>query len=209
VEADVDRPLTGIRADSKYGYRSIEELAGGLRTMLGLASTDRFDALRFFDQIVPDMTLKCRAGVIALREAVEDCQQEGLTRWDGESKFLEIVLSGETYDQLQGGHVRARSTVAHEAGHACLHVDQIIRLGGMSLSSQVAFHRERCPHEACQDTEWQANAFGSALLMPAAGLLKLAERVGCHSKVAIAETFGVSVESASYRIQTYERALGI
>lgn len=202
------RPLTGIRADRKYSYHSIEQMAGGLRKMLGLAPTDQFDALRFFEQVIPDMTVKCRAGAVGLREAVEDCQQEGLTRWDGDSNFLEIVLSAETYDQLQDGHVRARSTVAHEAGHACLHADQIIRLGGMSLSSQVAFHRERCPHEACQDTEWQANAFGSALLMPAEGVLRLVERVGSGSNYAIAATFGVSFESASYRIQTYERALG-
>jgi len=204
----MNRPLTGICADRKHGYRSIEQIAGELRKMLALGPLDRFDALAFFEQIVPDMTVECGSGKIALCEAVADCQEEGRTRWDADSKVLEFALSGRTYALLQEDHVRARSTVAHEAGHACLHTDQIIRLGGMSLVSQVAFHRERNPHEACQDTEWQANAFGSALLIPAEGIERLFSRLGRHSEPQIAETFGVSMELAHYRIATHERALG-
>jgi hypothetical protein len=204
----MNRPLTGIRADRKESYRSIEQRAAELRKKLELGPLDRFDARKFFDQIVPDMTVQCRSGDVPLREATEDCSQEGLTRWDADSGVLEFVLSGLTYKLLQQDHVRARSTVAHECGHACLHTDQIIRLGGMSLISQVAFHRDRNPHEACQDTEWQANAFGSALLMPAEGIMRLFERLGRQSASAIVEAFGVSLESASYRIGTYERSLG-
>jgi hypothetical protein len=180
----------------------------GLRKMMSLDSMDRFDALKFFDEVVPEMTIVCRAGTIHLCEAVEDCPQEGQTRWDRESSRLEIALSGKTYAQLQEGHPRARYTVAHEAGHACLHTDQIIRLGGMDVSSQVAFHRERTRHDACQDTEWQANAFGSALLMPAEGVDKLFNRLGRIGAQALTEAFGVSMESATYRIGTYERSLG-
>jgi hypothetical protein len=205
----MNRPLTGIRADRKESYRSIEEFAGALRKMISLEPLDQFDALNFFDQIVPEMTVKCGTREIPLYEVVDDCQQEGCTRWDAESGFLQIVLSERTHHQLLAGHVRARSTVAHEAGHACLHTDQIIRLHGMSLTSQVAFHREKSPHDACQDTEWQANAFGSALLMPAEGVERVFARLGRQSANAIAEHFGVSIESATYRIGTYERALGI
>ncbi|MGD0097986.1 MAG: ImmA/IrrE family metallo-endopeptidase [Terracidiphilus sp.] len=204
----MNRPLTGICADNKESYRSIELYAGALRKMIGLELLDQFDALNFFDQIVPDMTVKCGMKEIQLYEVVEDCQQEGCTRWDAESGFLQIVLSARTHELLLAGHVRARSTVAHEAGHACLHTDQIIRLHGMSLTSQVAFHRDKSPHDACQDTEWQANAFGSALLMPAEGVERIFARLGRQSANAIAEHFGVSIESATYRIGTYERALG-
>ncbi|MGB6687006.1 MAG: ImmA/IrrE family metallo-endopeptidase [Terracidiphilus sp.] len=204
----MDRPLTGIRADEKHSYSSIERLAVGLREMLSLGSMDRFDALKFFDEIVPDMTIECRAGTIHLCEAVENCLQEGHTKWDRDANLLEIGLSGKTYAQLQEGHPRARYTVVHEAGHACLHTDQIIRLGGMDVSSQVALHRERTPHDACQDTEWQANAFGSAVLMPAEGVERLFSRLGRISAHALSETFGVSLESATYRIGTYERSLG-
>lgn len=204
----MNRPLTGIRADRKESYRSIEQLAGALRTMISLEPLDQFDALNFFDQIVPEMSVKCGTKDIPLYEVVDDCQQEGCTRWDSGSGFLQVVLSERTHHLLLGGHVRARSTVAHEAGHACLHTAQIIRLHGMSLTSQVAFHREKSPHDACQDTEWQANAFGSALLMPAEGVERIFSRLGRQSANAIAEHFGVSLESATYRIGTYERSLG-
>lgn len=204
----MNRPLTGIRADAKQSYYSIEQCASVLRKVINLGPLDRFDALNFFNQIIPNMTIKCRAGTISLYEVVDDCQQEGCTRWDSESGVLQIVLSSRTHDLLREDHVRARSTVAHEAGHACMHTDQIIRLGGMSLSSQVAFHRERSPHEAFEDTEWQANAFGSALLMPAEGVERIFNRIGRQSASALAENFGVSLESATYRIGTYERGLG-
>jgi hypothetical protein len=202
------RPLTGIRADRKESYRSIEQKTTELRKLLGLGPLDRFDARHFFDHIVPEMTVECGKGNIALCEAIEDCQQEGLTRWNPDLGVLEFVLSEQTYELLKVDHVRARSTVAHESGHACLHTDQIIRLGGMGLVSQVAFHRERNPHQAFEDTEWQANAFGSSLLMPAEGVLALSSRPGSLTATAIATEFGVSMESASYRIGTYERSLG-
>jgi Zn-dependent peptidase ImmA (M78 family) len=141
-------------------------------------------------------------------EAIDNCQQEGLTRWDPEQQKLEVVLADRTYEMLQENHVRARSTVAHETGHAVLHTAQIIRLAGMSLRSHVAFHRDRNPHKAYLDTEWQANAFGSSLLMPAAGIVALVDKHG-PSIAKIAKNFGVSEESATYRLETYRRSLGL
>ncbi len=203
------RPLTGIRADRKHSYASIESITRALREALGLGLLDRFDARQFFDQVLADMTLQTTSREVKLREAVDDCPQEGSTRWDGESGVMEVVLSESTYELLQADHVRARSTVAHECGHACLHTEQIIRLTGLSLRSQVALHRERGSHEACHDTEWQANAFGSALLMPADGLVLLAESPIGLSAVTVAAKFGVSIESATYRLETYRRSLGL
>jgi Zn-dependent peptidase ImmA (M78 family) len=201
------QPLTGIRAERKMSYRSIEECAKQLRARLGLGQLDRFDATGFFNNVLPDSTVVCSAGVITLREAIENCSQEGMTRWNPELGVVEVVLSASTYSLLQLEHVRARSTVAHELGHAYLHTDQIIRLAGMSLSSHVALHRQRNAHQACEDTEWQANAFGSAVLMPADGIERLFMRFGRHNEQAIAETYWVSMESAHYRTMTYEKAL--
>lgn len=202
------QPLRGIRADRKRSYFSIEQDACDRRRLLELGPLDRFDARSFFDEVLPDSTVECRSGVVTLREAVEDCAQEGMTRWNAESGVIEVALSGDTYECLQRDQVRARSTVAHELGHAYLHTDQILGLSGMSLTSQAALHRERNPHDACQDTEWQANAFGSAVLVPAEGVLKLFTRLHRHSESEIAEMFGVSLELAHYRILTYERSLG-
>lgn len=204
----MNRPLTGIRADQKRSYSSIEEKTAEFRKKLGLGSLAPFDAKRFFDEILPDSPVILPSGCITLHEAVEDCTQEGLTKWNPDLEVLEVVLSKSTYELLQTDHVRARSTVAHELGHAYLHTEQIIRLAGMSLTSHVALHRERNAHQACEDTEWQANAFASALLMPAEGIERLLLRFGRHSVQAIAETFWVSPESAHYRTLTFERALG-
>ncbi|MGD0735206.1 MAG: ImmA/IrrE family metallo-endopeptidase [Terracidiphilus sp.] len=202
------RTLTGIRADRKYSYHAIEEIAQDLRTMLGLGPLDRFDGLSFFENVVPEMTIECGAGSIPLCEAIDDFEEEGRTKWDSSAARIEIALSERTYSKLREGHPRAQYTVAHEAGHACLHTEQVIRLGDMSISSQVALHRSRSLHDACQDTEWQANAFGSAILMPAKGVEKLFGRLGRGSAHALTETFGVSLEAATYRIGTYEKSLG-
>jgi len=198
------RPLKGIAADSARSYRSIEDEAATLRECLNLSPTERFDAIRFFQEQIGDLEVIAQGKTVKLIEGVEDCQQEGLTRWDKSAERMEIILSDSTYRLLLEDHVRARSTVAHEAGHAAMHTHQIIRLSGMSLNSQVAFHRNRIEHKPYYDTEWQANAFASALLMPARGL-QLLEKKGPLTAVSIAERFAVSIESAGYRMEAYEK----
>jgi hypothetical protein len=202
------RPLTGIQADQGQSYYSIEEIASSLRESLGLGPLDEFDALGFFHDALPDLELTAGGRTIQVVEGIETCAPHGLTRWDVATSKLEVILSDSTYAQLLTGHVRARSTVAHETGHAILHTAQIVRLAGLGLASQVAFHRDRTPHRACFDTEWQANAFASALLMPAAGVRAMQEERRL-SVSEIAKTFRVSEESAGYRLESFWRSLGL
>jgi predicted transcriptional regulator len=200
--------LTGIPADKARSYASIEAVAAGLRQKLNLETLERFDALDFFEKQIGDIVIIDHGKEIKMVEAIDDCPQEGMTRWDTESQRLEIVLAQRTYDMLQENHVRARSTVAHETGHAVLHTAQIIRLAGMNLKSHVAFHRDRNPHKAYLDTEWQANAFASSLLMPAEGVKSLVEEKN-FSTTKLVCVYGVSEESATYRLETYRRSLGL
>jgi predicted transcriptional regulator len=200
--------LTGIPADKARSYASIEAVAAGLRQKLNLEMLERFDALDFFEKQIGDIVIIDHGKEIKMVEAIDDCPQEGMTRWDTESQRLEIVLAQRTYDMLQENHVRARSTVAHETGHAVLHTAQIIRLAGMNLKSHVAFHRDRNPHKAYLDTEWQANAFASSLLMPAEGVKSLVEEKN-FSTTKLVCVYGVSEESATYRLETYRRSLGL
>lgn len=202
------RPLTGIPADKARSYASIEAVAAGLRQKLNLEMLERFDALDFFEKQIGNIVIIDHGKEIKMVEAIDDCPQEGMTRWDTESQRLEIVLAQRTYDMLQENHVRARSTVAHETGHAVLHTAQIIRLAGMNLKSHVAFHRDRNPHKAYLDTEWQANAFASSLLMPAEGVKSLVEEKN-FSTTKLVCVYGVSEESATYRLETYRRSLGL
>ena len=105
---------------------------------------------------------------------------------------------------LEGRNPRAGYFVAHELGHVVLHPDQLVRLAEMPTNQQTSFHRGRADHKPYEDTEWQANAFASALLMPAAGLQGLEDRSGWLTTSLIAARFGVSVEAAGYRLELYQ-----
>jgi hypothetical protein len=200
--------LTGIPADHAQSYASIEAITVGLREKLGLNEDERLDALNFFEKQLGEIVVVEGDKEIKMVEAIDDCPQEGMTRWDNVAGRLEVVLAQSTYDMLQDNHVRARSTVAHETGHAILHTAQIIRMAGMSLRSQIAFHRDRNPHKAYLDTEWQANAFGSSMLMPAAGVRTLVDSKN-FTVAKLANLYGVSEQSATYRLESYRRSLGL
>ena len=74
----------------------------------------------------------------------------------------------------------------------------------MPTEQQAAFHRGRQGHRACDDTEWQANAFASALLMPAPGVAALErENGGLLTVSMIVERFRVSREAANYRLDLF------
>jgi transcriptional regulator with XRE-family HTH domain len=64
-----------------------------------------------------------------------------------------IILREDVYTKAWKGDGRARFTVAHEIGHLLLHSD-------------VAFTRSSDSYPVYRDSEWQANTFSAALLMP-------------------------------------------
>lgn len=132
-------------------------------------------------------------------------ENEGYTRYDDQRNVIEIVASDATYRGLETGRARASYFVAHELGHCVLHTDQLVRLAQLpTIQQQVALHRGgRAEHRPYQDTEWQANAFASALLMPAEGIRAL-EQTNPLTVSRIAMQFRVSLEAASYRLQLYE-----
>lgn len=130
---------------------------------------------------------------------------EGYACYDRKRKVLEILASEQIYARLEDGHPRAGYFVAHELGHCILHTDQLLRLAQMPSQQQAAFHRGRADHQTFRDTEWQANAFASALLMPANGLSKIEKAYGELTESLIVEEFKVSREAAGYRLDLYRR----
>lgn len=131
---------------------------------------------------------------------------EGYTRYDCPRHVLEILASEQTYERLEEGHPRAGYFLAHELGHCVLHTDQLVRLAEMPPNQQKAFHRGgRSGHKSYEDTEWQANAFASALLMPARGIAALAKSYGQVSVGMVADRFRVSREAAGYRMDLIEK----
>lgn len=201
-----NKALSGVRADQKYSYRKLESIAAYVREQLRFSPDQAIDPLRFFEDLHDiqvsgggDAMIPLRGGVIDLDDS------EGYTRYDRKRKLIEILASARTYEWLEGGHPRAGYFVAHELGHCVLHSEQLVRLAQMPTNQQAAFHREsgHMGHQACEDTEWQANAFAGALLMPAAGIAAFERLHGTITISAIVDGFGVSREAASYRLEIF------
>jgi Zn-dependent peptidase ImmA (M78 family) len=198
--------LSGIRADRRLSYRKLESIARHVRTYLNLPPNQAIDAHHLFENL-DQIRIKTMAGqIIPLRERVDNLQDtEGYTRYDEQKKMMEIVASAETYAGLEMGLPRSAYFVAHELGHCVLHTDQLVRLARLpTTQQQAAFHRGRADHKTYEDTEWQANAFASALLMPAQGIRELEQEQQSINTPMIATQFRVSLEAARYRLDLYQ-----
>ena len=197
--------LSGVRADRGYSYQELERIAAYVRDRLNYSPTEAIDTLLLFDGL--DMEVQDGTGRdIPIRGGVIDLNgSEGYAKYDRDGCVIEILASPETYHWLETGYPRGGFFVAHELGHCLLHTDQLVRLAQMPKVQQAALHRggQEVAHEAYRDTEWQANAFAGALLMPARGLLILEQQYGELSPATIAEHCHVSAEAATYRLELY------
>lgn len=195
---------SGVCADQCQSYRNLEQYAKQVRKYLELDPDEALDALDLFENL-DDISIELKSGkVIPFRGGVVSLEDsEGYARYDRQKNIVEILASQQTYDWLEGKLPRAAYFIAHELGHCLLHADQLVRLAQMPTQQQAAFHRGRKEHMPYEDTEWQANAFASALLMPAEGLRMLEQAYGCLTISMIAERFAVSMEAAGYRLAQF------
>ncbi|WP_167629343.1 ImmA/IrrE family metallo-endopeptidase [Aquipseudomonas alcaligenes] len=92
-----------------------------------------------------------------------------------------IRLREDVYDGLCNDVGRDRFTACHELGHYLMH-----------RNAPIKFHRaEHGRLPAYMDSEWQANRFAGALLMPKDKLIE------CGSLQEVVERFAVSYDAAS------------
>jgi hypothetical protein len=200
--------LAGVKADRAYSHQKLEGVAGNIRKVLEFGSEEAIDPLRLFEDLhqisitSAGKSIPLCSGVVSLENS------EGYARYDSQKQCIEVLASECTYKWLEEGHPRAAFFVAHELGHTLLHTAQLVRLAQMPTNQQAAFHRGLSDHKPYQDTEWQANAFASSLLMPARGLAALEERYGQLSSLMISDTFKVSTETASYRLGLFTQRKG-
>jgi hypothetical protein len=201
------RELSGVRADRSYSYADLEKLAAYVRDQLKMSPHEAIKPLELFEGL-DDITIGRSAGKpIPLRGGVEALDDsEGYTRYNGQHEVIEVLASELMYQWLEERRPRAGYFVAHELGHCVLHTDQLVRLAQMPTNQQEAFHRGgRAGHKAYEDTEWQANAFASALMMPAKGLAALEQECGGKLWVGdVVDRFGVSLEAAGYRLELWD-----
>jgi hypothetical protein len=198
------KPLLGVRADSKRSYRDVEKTATHVRGCLALAPGQPIDALSLFENLHLIRLRRSTGEAIPLGYGVVTLEDsEGYSLYDKKRNVMEILASERAYRWLEERHPRGTYFVTHELGHCVLHTDQLMRLAQMPTEQQAAFHRGRIAHKPYEDTEWQANAFASALLMPARGLEMMERRYGALSVSKVADQFGVSTEAAGYRLGLY------
>jgi len=200
--------LAGVKADKKYSHQKLERVADLVRKGLQVGADEAIDPLRLFEDLheisIADVgkNIPLCGGVISLEDS------EGYARYDASKGRIEVLASETTYGWLERGHPRAAFFVAHELGHCLLHTHQLVRLAQMPTNQQAAFHRGLTDHKPFEDTEWQANGFAGALLMPACGLVSLEQRYGQLSADLIQETFRVSSQAADYRLQLFNSRRG-
>ena len=181
-------------------------MASAVREQLHTSVSGAIDGSQLFEGL-DDIPIRDRSGrAFPLRGYVSEIgESEGLARFDSDRGRIEILVAPKTYRWLETGHPRGAYLVAHELGHCVLHTDQLVRLASMPVTQQAGFHRGGGPaaHAIYFDTEWQANGFASALLMPAQGLLALEEQFGELTQSSVAGHFGVSREAAGYRLNLF------
>jgi hypothetical protein len=184
-------------------YQQIERIAADVRRCVcpGLEPDQRLPGVTLFEQL-EKYTVGAHA--LPLSYEVRDIPSLGLTEFDAERKEITVVLSARSYQGVENRDARARYTLCHEIGHAVLHVDILVELGLMPHGVAMALHRAQRTHEHFRDTEWQANAFSSALLVPAEGLRRL-ESHGRLTASRIVDAFEVSHEAASIRLGVFQQ----
>ena len=195
----------GVRADCGRSYLGLEKTAARVRDRLNCPPTEAIDTLWLFDGLSITMHSRTGQAIPIQGNVIELNDSEGFSKYDKERGVIEILASAETYEWLETGYPRGGYFVAHELGHCLLHTDQLVRLAQMPKAQQAALHRggQVVGHKTYRDTEWQANAFAGALLMPALGLLALEEEYGELSTTIVVDHFRVSSQAAGYRIDLY------
>ncbi len=195
---------SGVRADEGRSHRELEAIAHYVRKELNLGPTEAIDPLLLFEHL-HNISLTDAAGkTIPFRYHVMELEgSEGFARYDAEICCIEIVASAKTYEWLEDRNPRAGFFVAHELAHCLLHTNQLVRLAKMPTNQQKQFHRGLTAHPTYQDTEWQANAFAGALLMPARGLVELNARHGSLTAHNVQDTFKVSGVAAGIRLEIF------
>lgn len=202
--------LHGLRALSGQSHSSIERHARATRAAFRIGP-GRAPGIHLFEGLDEYTTTTAMGPIPLLWDIKEDIPTEGLTHFKpdaGERGAIELVLREDVYQALRRDEPRARFTLMHELAHALLHAEDLVRRGRLP-HFQASFRRAggKPTHRVFEDTEWQANVWASAFLMPARELLQL-ERTGALRASQVQLVFGVSAEAAACRLATYMNRKG-
>ena len=202
----------GVRADKARSYFEIEKIAFRVRQELlpTLPITDAVPGVLLFDDYLLNYPISTQFGPIPVDCSIDKTivGGEAQSSYCRERHTFLITLSEESYDDLENGGARARFTLAHELGHVVLHPHELLRLSSVPHSIAAYYRGEHQPHKIFYDTEWQADSFAGAFLMPASGIHDLVgERLlsdnifrTLSASMRVADNFDVSESAARTRL---------
>lgn len=200
----------GVAAYRGQSYSSLERVAARVRSRLlpGRSDIEAVPGLELFERL-DDYSVSVRDSSMRLQYAVEELAPglEAQAYYSvGESAIL-VALTEATYEDLRAGNGRALFTLGHEIGHAVLHPEELVDRRLAAVDSR-ALHRGRLGgHQAFMDTEWQANVFAAAMLMPATGLLQL-EQAGRLERRSVSSIYLASLQAADLRLKLFAERRG-
>lgn len=142
---------------------------------------------------------------VRLTYGVEETLEGGAlacATYNDDQQEIALILTGESYDdlELRNGN-RARFSVCHEIAHAVLHADRLVQITRIDHDRR-AMLRAEATTPAYASSEWQANAFAAAFLVPGEGLVYL-EKQDRLTAFAIRFMYGVSTTMAEKRLATF------
>lgn len=195
----------GIAASRSQSYSSLERIAAQVRARLlpGRSDVEPVPGLELFERLdeyrvsVGTSSLRLQYGVEELPAGIE-----AQAHYSVDEQAIVVVLTAATYDDLRMGTGRALFTVGHEVGHAVLHPKELVERRLAAVDSRALHRGAVGGHKPFMDTEWQANGFAAAMLMPATGLLKL-EQAGRLDARAVANIYLVSLQAAELRLKVF------
>jgi hypothetical protein len=197
--------VNGLRALKGRTYVDIEADAKQTRETLRL-DEGAVPGAMLFERLDDLVAVTTKGDIPVIASPKEGIPAEGLTHFRPdreENGQIELMLREDVYQALRRDEPRARFTLMHELGHVVLHANDLVQHGELPHFG-AGFRRanKSGTHKPWQDTEWQANAFAGAFLMPARELRAL-ERAGMLTTLTLVRRFGVSAEAANYRIKIY------
>lgn len=167
---------------SPRSKKQIEASANRLRAALGVSGNPYFKPIEVIELVLDHEMSLVSFSSGSYEEMGND---EGQTAFDGS----EIILREDVYKNASIGQPRGRFTAAHELGHWALHSGLKPTMARSSGSSTPAY---KC-------SEWQANQFAAALLMPF-DFFSLSDTIS-----SVMKRHGVSRPAARKRLEEYKK----
>lgn len=157
--------------------QQVRSIARFIRKLDGTENDLYFDIVRFIENKLPKL-IPSFSLIVEEKSVLGECH--GLTYPDRD----EIHIREDVYERALEGIGRDRLTMAHELFHLLQHEKQNISYARINSKREI---------EAFRDPEWQADAFGGELLVPAHLI---------HNMTAkkIANKCKVSLEAATYQL---------